>query len=568
MVPDPLTPIEAFLPATIDYAKRKAKHLRSHYPHLTLGRAQQLTAKAMGHADWHALEEAVKQSLPPSALNNNSSVQPAYDRITAQMCVLCDALKATDKDSGDFAVLKFLEAWQLTGPFPSDPKDPFLQLFGVSVFNRYLEIDGRQRMAQEDTAALSDPAARVSRKRLEQAVRKHFIQSRRGERVIPVLGQAIRHLLHEQVQLPWNRARPSAQPDGKDWPNLASISFEEFFRREAEESGRTQADMLEAVLDKNSDFWLGAQAVARELVGEQASDGVTRRVGELAAECARSFFREACVHDYSQKTLYELLYNAELVSEFNEPQPYEPEWDWDALRNGADPADEYEDFYEREYESVNEEVDTEDTPYLNEVDRSDGTSIFARVAPGRKGMFRSVEYELLIREPGGRYVGVLCAREYMPLEPDLGAFNPDKEDFIFATDLVSDNSWQMIEDVVQEHGEEMLDELIHFTHITYLEVSPSWRKQGFGTALLDSLFAMGDRGWVCVDIHPQGFPYVHLDKVSKEIRDKHNEGVESLIHYFRKRAKACPSGRWDDFLLARNVLRFASRPNGKLRHTG
>ena len=294
-----------------------------------------------------------------------------------------------------------------------------------------------------------------------------------------------------------------------------------------------------------------------------------RRVGKQASECTMGLFREACAHAYDQKTLSEFLYNAELFSEFQEPQPYQPDWDWEALRNeaNADREDlDDEDYYEREYESANQEVDTEEAPYLHEIARSDGTTILARVTPGRKGVFRSVRYELLIREPGGHYVGVLEAREYSPPEDDLEDFFPGESDFIFATDLVDTNSWQMVEDLVLEHGEEMLDEMSHFTHITYLEVSPSWRRQGYGGALLDALFEMGDRGWVCVDIYPRGFPYVHLDKVSKEIRDKHRTAVESLTRYFRNRAKACPSGRWDDFLLARDVLRFASRRNGTLRH--
>ena len=215
----PIAPIEAFIPATIDYAKRKAKHLRSRFPQLTPGPAQQLTAKAMGHADWHALEEAVKQHRPPSSLNDNSSVQPAFDRVAFQMCVLCETLKSAESNIRDIDVLKFLESWQLTGPFPSDEKDPFLKLFGMSVLNRYLEIANSRRREQEDLEALTDPASRVSGEKLESAVRKQFVVSRQGRQTIPVMEHAIRALLCEQVQRPWDLSTHTVdEPDGRAWP--------------------------------------------------------------------------------------------------------------------------------------------------------------------------------------------------------------------------------------------------------------------------------------------------------------------------------------------------------------
>jgi ribosomal protein S18 acetylase RimI-like enzyme len=565
-----IAPVEAFIPATSDYAKRKAKHLRSHFPELTLGHAQQITARAMGHADWHALEQGVSQRLTPSKLNGISSVQPAFDRVQLQMSVLCEAPELSKSPRTDFSVLEFLEAWQLTGPFPSAEKDPFLGLFAMSVLNRHMELEDLKQRKQEDSGARIDPVARVSGKELEVAVRKQFGATEPRGQSLPVLQHAIRALLSEQVQLPWNRsAHTSAEADGRDWPALESVLLREFLRREAEEGARSQADVLEAYIEGDFDFARGLETVARKLVGDKASGGVVRRVAEQAKEHALHYFREACVHKCGQKNLSELLYDAALFSVFREPHPYQPDWDWEALRNEVDTEaeDDDEDFYEREYESANEEVDTEDTPYLREIAGPAGTTILAHIAPGRKGVYDSVAYELLIQEPGGAYVGILEARKFTLSEQYLGAdFFPGKDDLTFAADLIDTNSWQMVDDLEQDRGEELLDELLHLTHITYLEVSPSWRRKGYGGALLDSLFALGEGGHVCIDVYPQGFPYVHLDRVSKEIRDRHQEAVRALTRYFRNRAKACPSGRWDGSLFARDVLRFASRRDGTLRH--
>jgi hypothetical protein len=101
-----------FVPSSIDYAKDKAKLLRklAYYAKLSLARAQQTTAKALGHADWHALDESLKQHLPASPLSPDLAPKDQAARWRTQRDAL---LTVPGIDPPDVAYL--LEQWALTG---------------------------------------------------------------------------------------------------------------------------------------------------------------------------------------------------------------------------------------------------------------------------------------------------------------------------------------------------------------------------------------------------------------------------------------------------------------------
>lgn len=107
--------ISPFIPTSIDYPKAKAKLLRKLLERdgveLSLALAQQLTAKALGHADWHALDQSTKGKLPPSPLS--PELGPTEQSL--RWCCQRDALLcvATIQPA---SVPDLLEDWALTGP--------------------------------------------------------------------------------------------------------------------------------------------------------------------------------------------------------------------------------------------------------------------------------------------------------------------------------------------------------------------------------------------------------------------------------------------------------------------
>lgn len=106
----------AFVPTDIQYAKAKAKLLRKLVPaaELSLGQAQQLTAKALGHQDWHALEEALKAKTTSSLPSPLVSAAEQTMRWKTQLNAL---LTGSSLSREQIALV--LEEWQLTGPAPA-----------------------------------------------------------------------------------------------------------------------------------------------------------------------------------------------------------------------------------------------------------------------------------------------------------------------------------------------------------------------------------------------------------------------------------------------------------------
>lgn len=102
----------AFIPTDIAYAKAKAKLIRKLLPEatLSLAQAQQLTARAMGHVDWHALDAAVRGTHAPSPVSAKLSPEEQAARWRCQKTAL---LSQPGIDPSE--VSNALEDWALTG---------------------------------------------------------------------------------------------------------------------------------------------------------------------------------------------------------------------------------------------------------------------------------------------------------------------------------------------------------------------------------------------------------------------------------------------------------------------
>jgi len=73
-----------FTPGKIDFAKKKAKELQARIPDIKLAECQQAVAKALGWADWYALDQAVKRGTPASASDENTPEDEVRRRKYAQ----------------------------------------------------------------------------------------------------------------------------------------------------------------------------------------------------------------------------------------------------------------------------------------------------------------------------------------------------------------------------------------------------------------------------------------------------------------------------------------------------
>lgn len=110
---NPINPA-VFFPNSIDYAKAKAKHLRAllqgESVNVSLAQAQALTARALGHRDWHALDAAVKGKVPPSPLTQELGPEGQKARWDTQKTALAAQEGLTLSDA-----CWIVEEWKLAG---------------------------------------------------------------------------------------------------------------------------------------------------------------------------------------------------------------------------------------------------------------------------------------------------------------------------------------------------------------------------------------------------------------------------------------------------------------------
>lgn len=80
-----------FVPASIDYPKKKARRLKSMLENRTLMECQQVIAKALGWEDWHALEQAIKEQRKPSLSDEHVDDDERMRRWSTQLDAISNA---------------------------------------------------------------------------------------------------------------------------------------------------------------------------------------------------------------------------------------------------------------------------------------------------------------------------------------------------------------------------------------------------------------------------------------------------------------------------------------------
>lgn len=77
-----------FAPAKIEFAKKKAKELCEEVTDLSLAQSQEAIARALGWADWHALDQAIKRGTPPSPPDEATEESEVQRRRVQQILVM------------------------------------------------------------------------------------------------------------------------------------------------------------------------------------------------------------------------------------------------------------------------------------------------------------------------------------------------------------------------------------------------------------------------------------------------------------------------------------------------
>lgn len=90
------SPISPVVPSSIERPKRIAKQLHRLYPLQKLSTCQAVTAHLFGHADWFALDNAVKHSFPSSPDDRALDEAALVQRRLAQVAIVCNELGGTD----------------------------------------------------------------------------------------------------------------------------------------------------------------------------------------------------------------------------------------------------------------------------------------------------------------------------------------------------------------------------------------------------------------------------------------------------------------------------------------
>lgn len=106
-----------FFPVSIEHAKRKAKQLLRQFPSIdSLQKSQEVTARAMGLANWHVLDRALKSGRPKTVFDEDLPVKHLPARTGCQMSALRAIPGATL-----LQIARFLPVWRLTAAPMSEP---------------------------------------------------------------------------------------------------------------------------------------------------------------------------------------------------------------------------------------------------------------------------------------------------------------------------------------------------------------------------------------------------------------------------------------------------------------
>lgn len=107
----PLSAQLPFVPPSVAFAMRKAKHLRTQFPSLTLGRAREAFSRAVAFKDWHAMEQAISSGILQGTTDNLLTPAGRRARATWQAQALAQFLGLPESE-----IVSFLQSWNPTGP--------------------------------------------------------------------------------------------------------------------------------------------------------------------------------------------------------------------------------------------------------------------------------------------------------------------------------------------------------------------------------------------------------------------------------------------------------------------
>jgi hypothetical protein len=461
-----------FIPTSIEYAKAKAKLLRKLVADLdiSLALAQQTTAKALGHKDWHALDEVLKNAPQPSALSQDVAAAEQSARWRTQR----DALLALPEiEPGD--VPGVLEEWTLTGTASSitPPSD--------------LEV--RQAV---DRAWPKDSS------QLEAEVRNN-----------------VRHIVQKLLENPTAGLLGSLkQIEFASTLNLQLVPVLSIVGQPLKR--RTASETLKEVLVEGNDAVYDLCSTAASLLG--AGTYIPSQRGETLEKVEKVVAErlyEQAIRYAQHKSLWDLL--------FQEPGPD----GLVAFRNtgqGLSLPDDYDDGEDDEGEDDGLDDDTPLPPFPPAI-------LVSEVAPGMRvevmhvpdfneyeDTFRLTRIRANLRTTEGDNIGFLNGRLYESAHGGIG-----RMDLLMVADSQSQAAMEMAEAITEAFPRvtKCFDQGALF-HIQVLELATVARKRNNSALLLEAVLAhchslSGGVSAICLDVSPTQFPHFGTNRLPDEV---------------------------------------------------
>jgi GNAT superfamily N-acetyltransferase len=472
-----------FFPTSIEYAKSKAKHLRALVPDakLSLAEAQQLTAKAMGHKDWHALDRAVKANTPPSPLT--AALGPVEQQIRWNTQV--DALYENDVlIMEDMEVL--LPKWNLAGT-SSLPKLP-----DTSVLERALEA----AWPKDDSEIKREIRVAVS----------HFVQRKLGP-------------LTESGALP---------------SDVKKVTLRDILNLKVPEH---PIEALRDYTEKDIDH---AAALRESLLGERQAIRKVLSAAAIALRGTAEYHHRSRIADALKETLKDKLVplaleHAELSLWelfFDNPQP-------DGLIFHRNTKSEFEfndeddeDDYDQEFPIKNRSLPAHPREILSKQLPQNLTaslrhqSVFSLF----QDTFRITDVSVMLRTPNGDNVGFVDGQLIESANKAVS-----KWAFLELCDSQSQGDLELAESLLGTDVPNFTTCFKHgaFLDIDTLELAKDFRGRGYSAILVETLVEhcaklAGSLGGICLDVCPSQFPWISYKNLPQVIRDEASRVSQKL----------------------------------------
>jgi len=464
-----------FIPTSIDYAKAKAKLLRKLVKDLdiSLALAQQTTARALGHKDWHALEEVLNTNPPSSALSQH--VTPAEQ--ASRWRIQRDALLALPRIE-PVDVPYVLEDWALTGKASS------ITLPGDT------DVEHAINLAWPKDASRLDAEVRSNVRYIVQKLLEN-----------PTAG-----LLGSLKQIKFASALNLQLA-----PELSLVG-QPLKRRTAGEKLREELvrgnDAVDALCSTAASL-LGADTYVPSQRGdtlEKVQDVVAERLYGQALRYAE------------HKSLWDLF--------FQEPGPD----GLVAFRNTGRGLSLPERYDDGEYDEEEDEGLYDDTalppfpPAILTTNVAPGLLVEVMHLPDLNeyaDAFRLTRIRANLRTDQGENIGFLNGRLYEAAGPGVG-----RMDFLMVADSLSQDAMELAESITEAFPRitQCFDRGALF-HVELLELSTVARKRNNSTLLLEAVLAhcqsLADGvSAICLDVSPTQFPYLGPSRLPDEVVDE------------------------------------------------